>query len=202
MSHTDFSVLVEYWARELAADTEAAVEEHAFECDACARRMSAVGQLAEGVLRTVARRGGVDIAATQSMIQQLERDGLVTRHYRAKLGDVVPCGVAAEDDLLVTTIEADLTGVERVSFSLLAGDGRVLRRVDDSPVDRASGQLVYTLAGDLARSVFFEDAVRGGPKPPGIVGEVLKIVGRLAAVEPTGERVLGEIELQHRTFSA
>jgi hypothetical protein len=202
MSHTAFTELVDYWAGELAADAEATVEEHTFACDACARRMTAIGQLADGVLRTIARRGGVDVVATQSMISQLERDGVVTRHYRAKLGDVVPCGVSAEDDLLVTTIEADLTSVERVSFALLAGDGRVLHRVDDVPIDRASGQLVYTLAGDVARSTGFEDAVRGGPKPVGLASEVLTLVSRFWAVEPAGERVLGEIVLQHRTFSA
>jgi anti-sigma factor RsiW len=201
VSHTDFSQLVEYWAGDLAADAESAVEEHAFSCDACARRMTAVGRLAQGVLRTIARRGGFDIVATRSMVEQLERDGLVTRHYRAKLGDVVPCGVGALDDLLVTTIEADLTGVERVSVSLHAGDGRLLRRSDDAPIDRASGQLVYTLAGDAARSAAFEDAVRGGPKPVGVTSEVLTIVSRFSAIEPTGERVLGEVVLQHRTFS-
>jgi hypothetical protein len=201
MSHLELSQLVDDWAGELAADATSAVEEHAFACDACARRMTAVGQLAHGVLRTIARRGGFDIVATQSMISQLERDGLVTRHYRAKLGDVVPCGVGATDDLLVTTIDADLTAVDSVSISLRSGDGRLLRRRDDAPIDRASGQLVYTLAGDVARSPGFEDAVRGGPKPAGVTGEVLRIIVTFSAVEPTGERVLGEVLLDHRTFT-
>jgi hypothetical protein len=201
VSHTEFSQLVDYWAGDLAGDVEAAVEEHAFACDACARRMTAVGQLADGVLRTIGRRGGFDVVATRSMIEQLERDGLVTRHYRAKLGELVPCSVGAGDDLLVTTIEADLTGVERVSYSLLSGDGRLLHRSEDAPIDRASGLLVYTMAADVARSTFFEDAVRGGPKPAGITNEVLRIVARFASVEPTGERALGEVLLDHSTFS-
>jgi hypothetical protein len=202
VSHAELSDLVDYWAGERAADIEAAVEEHAFACDACGRRMVAVGRLADGARRTIARRGGFDVVATRSMIEQLERDGLVTRHYRAKLGDVVPCGVSAQDDLLVTTLEADLAGVERVSLSLLTADGRVLHHTDDAPIDRASGHLVYTLAGDIARSPAFEDAVRGGPKPEGVTGEVLKIVARLTAFEPMGERVLGEVTLHHRTFSS
>jgi hypothetical protein len=201
VSHADVSQLVDYWAGDLGADAEATVEEHAFACDACARRMTAVGRLADGVLRTIARRGGVDLVATTSMISQLERDGLVTRHYRAKLGERVPCGVSADDDLLVTTIEADLTGVERVSLSLHAGDGRRLMHVEDAPIDRATGQLVYTMAADVARSPYFEDAVRGGPKPPGVTNEVLRIVARFASVEPTGERALGEVLLDHSTFS-
>lgn len=202
MSHAELSQLVDYWAGDLPAASEVDVEEHLFACDDCARRMSAVGRLADGVLLTIGRRGGVNIVVTESLVEQLEREGLVVRHYRAALGDVVPCGVGAHDDLLVTTIDADLTGVERVTMSLHAGDGRRLRYVEDAPVDRASGKLVYTLSGELARSREFEDAVRGGPQVPGVTGEVLKLVMKFAAVEPGGERLLGQIELAHRTFSS
>jgi hypothetical protein len=202
VSHLEPAQLVDYWAGDLRADEEATVEEHAFACDACAREMTAVGRLADGVLRTVGRRGGINIVATRSMIEQLERDGLVVRHYRAALGDLVPCGVSALDDLIVTTIDADLTGVDRVAFSLHAGDGRLLHRVDDAPIDRASGQLVSTLAGDVARSHEFEHAARGGPPAPGVKNEVLTLIMRFSAVEPAGERLLGQVELAHRTFSS
>lgn len=202
MSHSSFADLVDYWAGDLPAGDEALVEEHAFECDACSRRMNSVGQLADGVLRTVGRRGGFAVTATQAMVEQLERDGLVTHHYRAKLGDVVACHVRAEDDLLVTTIEADLSSVERLRYTLLGDSRQMLFQMDDVPVDRATGLLVFADPAELMRSTYFEDAIRGGPRPPGVVGEVLGIVLRLSSLEDGGERLLGEVVLRHRAFSS
>lgn len=202
MSHTPFTELVDYWAGELPPGDEALVEEHAFACDACSRRMNTLGRLADGVMRTIGRRGGFQVVATQAMVEQLERDGLVTHHYRAKLGDVVACHVRAEDDVVVTTIEDDLTSVEHVRYTLMGAGRQVIFQQDDVPVDRATGLLVFSDPAEIMRSTYFEDAIRGGPRPAGVVGEVLEIVLQLSAVEPAGERVLGEVVLRHRAFSS
>lgn len=200
--HASFVELVDYWASDLPAVEEAAVEDHAFACDACSRRMNAIGRLADGIARTVRRRGGFQVVATQAMVEQLERDGLVAHHYRAKLGDVVACHVRAEDDVIVTTIEADLKDIERVRYTLMGAGRQLLFQQDDVPVDRATGLLVFSDPADVMRSTEFEDAVRGGPRPAGVTDEILEITMQLSSIEPDGERILGEVVLRHRAFSS
>ena len=201
MSHVELSALADYWAGALSAEQETAVEEHAFACDDCSRRLNAIGQLADGIAQTIARRGGFEFIATASLIDQLERDGIVMRRYEARFGDQVPCTVGANDDLVVTIIKADLQPHERIGFRMFGAGGRLVIHQDDLPVDRATNALIYTLSGDLARSKQFEDFFREGPPPPG-TKEVLRLTARFFAVEPAGERPLGEVIFMHTPFSA
>jgi hypothetical protein len=202
MSHVELNVLADYWASALTPEQEAAVEAHTFECDDCSRRLTAIGQLADGVAQTIARQGGFEFVGTASLIDQLERDGVIVRRYEAKLGDSVPCGVGARDDLVVTIIKADLAAYERVGFRLFASGDRLVTQGHDIPVDRATGSLIYTLSGDRARDKQFEDYVRGGPPPPPGTKEVLPLTAKFFAIEDDRERPLGEVVFMHTPFSA
>jgi hypothetical protein len=201
MSHIDLTTLIDYWATALSAEGEAAVEEHAFECDDCSRRLNAIGQLAGGVAQAISRHGGMEIIATTSLVDELERDGVVIRRYEAKLGDRVLCTVGALDDLVVTFIKADLRPHERIGFRVVASGDRILTEDDDLPIDRATNSLVYTLSGDLARSEQFADYVRGAPRPSSGTEEVLLLTAKFFAIEPAGERPLGEVVFAHTRFS-
>jgi hypothetical protein len=145
-----FDALVAYWAHEDADD--AGVEEHVFACDACAARLAAVARIAQGVARVSGRRGGVDMVVTGAIVDRLAREGLKLRSYRVAPGGTVACTVAPDDDLVVTTLDVDLAGVESVDL-VKRRDGAVFSRMSDVPVDAARGEIVYTVSGDRLRGL-------------------------------------------------
>jgi hypothetical protein len=80
----------------------------------------------------------------------------------------------------VTYLSADLGAVERVNVVLYA-HGKEWGRIDDAPIDRARGQVIYTTGGDLART-FPAMTVR---------------VELVAATRADDVRVLGEYTFEH-----
>jgi len=170
--------LLDYWAGELPARDADELEAHVFGCDSCTARLAGVAELATAVAQLVRRRGGLQLVLTESLVKQLAAHGLRMRHYRVGPGDRVPCTVGAEDDLLVTYLRADLAEVERVD--VLLGDPEHALRLSDVPIDRATGQVVFTVSGD---------AVRQWPD------RVQRV--ELLAIEDSGERSLGEYAFEH-----
>jgi hypothetical protein len=179
VSHLDISQLVDYWARELSPDQETAVEDHAFACDDCGRKLAAFGELADGVARVVARRGGIALMLTQSLVDELSRAGVVMREYHAKLGDIIPCGIGAREDLLVSHLEVDLSKIEHATLMFSSG-GQVFQRLDDVPIDRAANKIIFALSGDMARTL-----------------PTMKIVAQLY----DRDRLVGEAIFDHTAFS-
>jgi hypothetical protein len=142
--------LIGYWAGDASAEAEQ-IEDHVFACETCSRKLIALADLARGVARVAAIRGGIAMVTTQAIIDRLAADGLRMRHYRLRPGETVRCTVSADDDLSVTYLSADLGAVERVNVVLYA-HGKEWGRIDDAPIDRARGQVIYTTGGDLART--------------------------------------------------
>src|SRR6185295_10818250 len=104
--------LVDYWAGGSTDEDSARIEDHVFSCDSCTSRLSTVANLARGIARVSARRGGVHTGATESMVARFTTDGLKMRHYRAEPGQSVACTIGADDDMLVTYLRADLGNVD------------------------------------------------------------------------------------------
>lgn len=171
---------IDYWTGDLADDQAVAVEEHVFACDACARRVETVAELAAGVAAATRRRGGLEVPVTASLIARLEREGVRVRHYRLRPGEQVACTVGPDDDLLVSWLAIDPTGVERVDVTLCDAAGQPYQRVDDVPFDRATGEVGYANAGDTART-----------------WPATTFRARTLAVSADGERVLGEYVFEH-----
>jgi hypothetical protein len=93
----------------------------------------------------------------------------------------VHCTIAADDDLLMARLAADLSRVERVDVSICGRDGVERQRMQDIPVRSETG-----------RVILHESAALGKISPSGT------IVARLLAVEADGgERVLGEYTFMH-----
>ena len=179
------ATLVDYWAGDaLTADAED-VEEHTFACEMCSRRLAAIANLAQGVARVAAIRGGIGMVVTQALLDRLTADGLRMRHYRVRPGETVLCTVGPDDDLSVTYLSADLRDVQRVDVVLYA-QGKEWARMDDAPIDRVTGQVIYTTGGNLARTF------------PAMTVRV-----ELRAPEKDGNaRVLGEYTFEHTPHSA
>ena len=58
-------------------------------------------------------------------------------------GETVPCAVYPGDDVVVTALRADFSGVETVSLVVTGPDDSLFGRVDDVPVSGARGELLW-----------------------------------------------------------
>lgn len=154
---TPLGALLDYWAGDASADADR-IEEHAFECRECSRRLAAVAELAQGVARVAAIRGGIAMVLTQAIVDRLAEDGLKMRHYWVDPGDSVQCSIGTDDDLSITYLSADLRDVQRVNVVSFA-HGQEWARIDDAPIDIATGRVIFSVGGDVART-FPEITVR------------------------------------------
>jgi anti-sigma factor RsiW len=177
-----FEALIDYWAQDSTPEETERIEEHLFACDACHARLTQIAELAGGVARVVSGRGGLVLPMTTSLVDRLQARGVRMRHYRLGPGDVVPCGVGAEDDLLVTWLRAELEGVSRVDITMRNEQGP-MGRIEDVPIDAITGQVIYS---------FGADAVRTFP--------AMTLTVELIAVEEDRERRLAEYTLHHAAF--
>lgn len=175
--------IVDYWAGDLSVLEEGRVEEHVFGCDACARTLQRWGALVRGIAAVVGRRGGLTLFLTPSLLNHLEAQGLRLNQYRLEPGGFTACAARADDDVIVSSFGANFDGVERVDLCICGAEGEPVQRIEDVPVDRSNGQVIYALAAD---------DVRTWPS--------MTIRARLVAVDPGGERLLGEYTLAHAGF--
>ena len=168
--------LIGYWLGDPDGDA-LALEEHIFECAGCAGRLESIVRVDAGVADLV-RRGRVRAVIPATLVAELEKNGLRLRHYRLAPGERVPCGIGPDDDFVVTQLEADFHGVERVDL-VRTGPG-FQERLADVPIDRVAGRVIVASSGDAIRRL------------PDLVVE-------LRLVDTTGgaEHTLGEYTLVH-----
>ena len=143
--------ILDYWCGDATPGESDRLEELTFACDACARKLAVVVGFARGVARVAAIRGGIAMVVTQAMIDRLAHGGLKMRHYLVHAGQTIQCTIGADDDLSVTYLTAGLRDVQRVDVVSYV-DGKVWSRIDDAPFDRATGQVIYTVGGNVART--------------------------------------------------
>ncbi len=171
-------VLLAWWAGELAAPEQRQLEEHLVSCDECARRGQALAAIAEGV-RGLVRKGALSTAVLPAVVEWLRREGRRIREYRVRPGEGVQCTVSPEDDVVLARLTADLGGVSRLDLVIRVDDGPE-ERLSDLPFDPEDDELVFAPAADALRRL------------PAHVQWL-----RLLAVDPQGERVLGEYTFHH-----
>ena len=133
--HLSAADVTEYWSPDMAADEVGRVEAHVFACADCATRLEAARTLIDGV-RDAVRRGRFQAVITEAVLNRLARDGTRMRMFALDPGAVVPCAVWSGDQLIVSRLRADFTGLECVSIVLHVG-GKDVDRVADVPVCRA-----------------------------------------------------------------
>jgi hypothetical protein len=150
--HPSPDTLVDYLAGELAGDDQTALEDHLFECRACARAADALGATADAVRTTVAA-GKAAMSASGALIERLEQDGMKIRHNHARPGDTVPCSVGADDDYVATHLCADFTGIDQVDVVTVRFDGVEMRRIANVPVGPGSAEVTVLTRADRIRSM-------------------------------------------------
>ncbi len=148
-AHLSSTEIAEYWMPDVIADVVDRIETHVFACADCAWRLDAARALIEGV-RDAVHRGRFQAIVTDAVLNQLARGGTRMRTFVVEPGCVVPCAVWADDQLIVTRMRADFTGLERVSVVMQVG-GEEVDRLEDVPVTPGAGELIEAFSADQLR---------------------------------------------------
>jgi hypothetical protein len=145
--------LVDYWVRDVTdSDETDSIEEHLFACGDCSARLRQIASLGAG-LAALVQQGRVTGIMSRSLLNRLQRDGVHVRLYSLSPGETVPCAVFPGDDLVVTALRADFSGVESVTLSVTGSGGSSIGRVDDVPVSRLHGEVLWALPAATVRQM-------------------------------------------------
>lgn len=144
--------LVDYWSGGLPPQESEALEEHVFRCAACAARLEQVAAMAAAIT-SLARRGRFSGIITRATLNRLQHDGVRVRVYSLLPGDVVPCSVFPDDDLVVTSMRGDFGGVDTVTVSVSGSTPLSGVVLDDVPVSAAERELLWAAPGSLIRQM-------------------------------------------------
>jgi hypothetical protein len=144
--------MVDYWSGGLSVQQAEALEEHVFSCALCAARLEAVAALADGIT-SLARQGRFSGIISRATLNQLQRDGVRVRVYSLFPGNVVPCAVFPDDDLVVTSMRGDFDGVDAVTLSVTGSTPLSGVVLEDVPVSAADGELLWAAPGLLIRQM-------------------------------------------------
>lgn len=146
------TALLDYWARDLGEQDADRLEEHLFACSECSARLEAYASLGAG-LATLARQGRVAGIVSRALLNRMQRDGVNVRQYSLAPGDSVPCCVYPADDVIVTALRADLSGVEAVTLSVAVAGDAPSERFEDVPVSARDGEVLWATPAAAVRGL-------------------------------------------------
>jgi hypothetical protein len=144
--------LIDYWSRDLPEADTAALEEHLFACPDCSARLEAVAAVAGGVA-ALARQGRISGMISLTLLNKLQRDGVRVRQFTLDPGEAVPCAAFPGDDVVVTSLHANLTGVRAVSLRVTGSGDALLGALDDIPVSPAATGVLWATPAAFVRSM-------------------------------------------------
>lgn len=178
--HLSLDALLAYWLHDSDSAATDAADEHLMRCDACGAALDELISLGDGV-RGALRAGAVSVVTGGAFVDGLARRGVRVREYQLPHNASVNCGVAPEDEVLVTRLQAPLAGVRRLDIrkrSSLEPDAAF--ELHDVPFDAQRGEVVYLSRLDVLRRL------------PAHSLEV-----SLLAVEPERTREIGRYTFRH-----
>lgn len=147
------ATLVDYWAGDLAAGDETdRVEEHLFACGECSARLERLAALGPG-LATLVRQGRVSGIVSRALLNRMQREGIHVRMYSLVPGETVPCAVYPGDDLIVTALRADFSGVDAVRLSVKGPGDLSIGELDDVPVSGPGGEVFWATPAEAVRQM-------------------------------------------------
>ena len=145
-------VLTEYWACEFEDEREAAVEEHLFQCSDCGMRLKTLAALGAGVV-ALARQGRISGIISRALLNLLQREGVNVRLYTVSPGETIPCAVFPNDDVVVLSMRADLTGVNTVSLRVTGPGGVPFGEAVDAPMPPGASDVLWATPGAVVREM-------------------------------------------------
>jgi hypothetical protein len=167
-----FETLVDLWSGDLS-DSES-VEEHIFACDDCAAASAQLDRLIGSLLHLVPP------VLTRSLRDRLEAGGLKILEMGFDAGARGEAYFAADLDLLVFALRAELANVQRVDLDVLDGStGQVHFAFTHVPFDASRGEVL------VACQQHFRDYPGGDPE------------FRIYAVEAGARRQVGSYVIKH-----
>lgn len=169
----------DYWAGELQPDDEQSIEDHVFTCAACTATLAEAEALARGV-RTLVRSGMFHAFVSDSVLNRLAREGTRIRTFVLSPGDVVPCAVWDDDEVVVTRLRGDFSGVETVSVTATLATGQELSRSESIAVRAGQHELIDAISAEWLRQL------------PAATVQL-----RVTATRQGEERLLGQYTLVH-----
>jgi len=133
--------LIAWWLRESDASATSAAEEHLFACAHCTARLQRLAQFGAGI-RLAAQSGAVHAVLSESFLAKLRDDGVRVREYRVQPGMSVACTITAGDDLVVSRLQAELRGAQRIDVVVEEPASGGSQRLHDIAFDAGSGEVV------------------------------------------------------------
>ena len=145
--------LLDYWARDLAEGEETdRVEEHLFACGDCSARLHRLVALGTG-LATIVRQGRVSGIVSRTLLNRMQRDGIQVRMYSLLPGETVPCAVFPGDDLVVTALRADFSGVDAVTLVVTGPGDSPMSELYEVPVSGPNGEVLWVTPAARVRQM-------------------------------------------------
>src|SRR6188472_3071019 len=134
--------LLDYWAHDLSDVESERVEEHLFACGDCSARLNQLATISAGVI-ALARQGRFWGIASRALLNRLQRDGVHVRMYSLLPGETVACAVFPGDELVVTALRADFSGVEAMTLTVTGTAGAPIAQFEDVPLPGTRGEIFY-----------------------------------------------------------
>jgi hypothetical protein len=142
--------LSDYWTSDVSPEEIERIETHVFNCSSCTDLLAEADLLRRSI-GDVVRSGGLQAFVTDSVLNQLARDGARVRSYAMDAGGSVQCAVWDEDEVLVTRLRADFSGVASVDAVMRLDTGEEWSRALDIPVPEGSREVIMALPASLVR---------------------------------------------------
>ncbi len=170
--------LLAYWLGEVDKGNELELDEHLFACAVCSERLRALVALGAAI-RGELTRGALNIVLPESFLRTVQDAGLRLREYTLAPGGSVDCTITADDDLVISHLQAPLRDVRRLDVLI---DNSVLGklRANDVPFDPNADSLVA-----VTSSVFLRTLRHAQQRV------------QLVAVDGVHERVLADYTFNH-----
>lgn len=142
--------LSDYWTADAFPDDVQRIEAHVFSCAACTQLLDDVERMRRSI-GDVARTGGLQAFVTDSVLNQFARDGVRVRSYAMDAGGSVQCAVWDEDEVMVTRLRADFSGVAAVDVVMRLDTGEEWGRASDIPLPEGSREVIMALPAEFVR---------------------------------------------------
>jgi len=142
--------LADYWTADASPDDIERIEAHVFACADCARTLGETDQLRRSIVAAV-QAGAFQAFVDDRVLNLLARDGIRVRTYTVEPGMVIPCAIWSGDEVLVTRLRADFSGVESVTALMYLETGEEVQRSVDVPVGQGTRELIMAIPAATVR---------------------------------------------------
>ncbi|HEX6941686.1 MAG TPA: hypothetical protein VF128_02095 [Gemmatimonadaceae bacterium] len=145
--------LIDYWANDLAdGDETDRLEAHLFACGDCSARLEQLAALGPA-LATLLREGRIAGIISRTILNRLQREGAHVRMFSLVPGETVPCAIFPGDDLVVTALRADFSGIDALTLSVTKAGGSLFAQFEDVPVPGAGGEVLWATPAAVVKAM-------------------------------------------------